>query len=252
MEIEVLPNQLKDNLEVSIDIDLNKSEISEDKLEFTETNLFPIKEKEVTMKLMISGNDWPANTVCELNVLQKLQENEKVTPELLPEGPDNSHLTEMKNDFEEENSKCMVEAIGNPTQKSVIEASENELRISIEETANNDPITEVDAVSLVHEEVVMENTEQEVSQVLEIQETINNGIDSQSSESFTNLEERSDCQEHLQGFSLNSISSNNFCQKCFGFFRYFLGISILIIVIVIIVKFYYALKRDFMYHSSKI
>ncbi|GFY80150.1 hypothetical protein TNIN_25461 [Trichonephila inaurata madagascariensis] len=114
---------------------------------------------------MISDDDWSVNTVCELNVLQKVQENEKVTLEFLAEGPDNSHLTEMKNDFGEENSKCMIEAIETPTQRSVMEVSENELRISIEETANNDPITEAESVNLVHEEVVVANTEQEVSQV---------------------------------------------------------------------------------------
>ncbi|GFV19839.1 uncharacterized protein TNCV_480651 [Trichonephila clavipes] len=189
MEIEALPNQLKNNSEVSIDIGSNKSEIGEDKLEFTETNLFPIKEKEIARKL-ISDDDWSVNIVCELNVLQKVQENEKVTPELLAEGPDNSHLTEMKNDLEQVNSKCMIEAIETSIQRSVMEASENELRISIEETANNDPITESESVNLVHEEVVVANTEQEVSQGVEIQETISNGIDSQSTESITNLEER--------------------------------------------------------------
>lgn len=253
MEAKVTSKKLNNNnLEISIDIDLIVSTTIEprmEKLELTENSSMSLKDKGIILNSQISNEEKPVEATCVCNAPLNIQ-YEKLTPELLVEGPEKSHLTEMKSDFEEGNCKRIIETIEIPTQRFLLEASENELRIPVEdqETVNNDSLAEADSANLVRGEVVMEV--REALQVVEIQENGDHELVSEAIESLNN-EETSDCQERLQGSFLDAIHSNKLFKNICGFFRYFLGVSILIIVIVIIVKFYYALRRDFNYHGTK-
>ncbi|GFT81555.1 hypothetical protein NPIL_451371 [Nephila pilipes] len=249
MEDKVASMLLKDNLEVSADIDLDVSEV----MKATNNNYTLLKEKEIIRQPENFGEGLTiVNTAGELNELKRAQDDEKVTTEPSGQGQEKPHLTEIKSEEEEEKSKRIFKVIENSPQKFITEESENEPITAIEdqETASNYPTLGAHSTNLVLEEVIdMENAENEALQVTETQETRGNQIFSGDTESITNFEERSDCQEHLRWSFLNMGNSDKIQKNACSFFRYFLGISILIIIVVIIIKFCYALKRDFSYHE---